>query len=92
MTTLLVINVYTGMSLADKYAVKVIGCHGPSMLPTIDRSDNLLLVDCFTTRFLRKPRKGEVIIADNPTKPEATVVKRVLFDEGEMAEFYSERE
>ena len=92
MTTLLVVNVFTGMSLADKYVVKVIGCQGPSMLPTIDRSDNLLVVDCFTTRFVRKPRKGEVIIAENPTKPDATVVKRVLFNEGEMAEFYSERE
>ena len=80
------------MMLADKYLFKVIGCQGPSMLPVFDLSDNLLFVDCFTTRFIRYPRKGEIVITDNPFKPGATLVKRVINVEGEMAEFYSSRD
>ena len=77
------------MMLTDKYLFKVIGCHGPSMLPTIEIKDNLVVVDCFTTRFLRNPKKGEIVIAENPFKKSATLVKRVLYLENEMAEFYS---
>ena len=90
-TSLLIFNVYAGMTLMDKYFFKVIGCHGPSMIPTFDKSDNLLIVDCFTTRFVRKPNKGEIVIADNPFKHDATLVKRVLWVEQEMAEFWSDR-
>ena len=61
------------------------------MLPTIDSSDNLIVLDCFTTRFLRKPRKGEIILAENPFKPGHTIVKRVLNVEGEYADFYDKR-
>ena len=88
--TLLVFNVYAGMCLFDKYGVRIITCHGPSMVPTIDKSDNIMLVDSFTTTFLREPRKGEIILVDNPFK-DATLVKRVLYTETEMAEFYSKR-
>ena len=80
------------MMLTDRYLFKVIGTHGPSMLPTIEAKDNLVIVDCFTTRFIRKPKKGEIVIAENPFKESATLVKRVIFIENEMAEFYSYRE
>ncbi len=62
------------------------------MLPTIDIKDNLLLLDCFTPRFIRNPRKGEIVVAINPYKSGATLVKRVINTEGEMAEFFSPRE
>ena len=62
------------------------------MLPAIDERDNLVMLDCFTTRFLRKPMKNEVIMAENPFKPGYTIVKRVLYLEGEMAEFWSHRD
>ena len=80
------------MMLTDKYGFKVIGCHGPSMLPTIDAKDNLVVVDCFTTRFVRKPKKGEIVISENPFKQNGTLVKRVVFTEGETASFFSHRE
>ena len=66
------------MMITDKYVLKIIGCHGPSMFPTLDQKDNLLLVDCFTNKFLRNPRKGEIVICDNPYKPGATLVKRII--------------
>ena len=57
------------------------------MLPTIDESNNLLLLDCFTTKFVRYPKKHEVILAENPLKPGHTIVKRVVGLEGEEIEF-----
>ena len=62
------------------------------MLPVFEVNDNLLMVDCFTTRFIRNPRIGEIVITDNPFKPGATLVKRVIKCEGEMVEFYSYRD
>ena len=75
--------------LTEKYAVRIIGCQGPSMEPTMEARDNLLLLDCFTPNFIRWPKRGEIIIAQNPFKPGFTLVKRVLFLEGELAKFYS---
>ena len=46
-------QLYAGMMLSDKYTVRVVGVQGPSMLPAIDERDNLVMLDCFTTRFLR---------------------------------------
>ncbi|CDW83680.1 mitochondrial inner membrane protease subunit 1 [Stylonychia lemnae] len=71
---------------------KIVGVNGPSMLPNIDSNNSILFLDCFTTNFLRKPRIGDVIVAQNPLKPRgATVVKRVLYVEGEIAEFFDIR-
>ena len=68
------------------------GVTGPSMCPTLDDNDNLVMVDCFTTSMLRYPRKGEVVMASNPYKPCYTVIKRVLYTEGEMANVYSSKD
>ena len=65
-----------GKLLLDHYFYKIVPVDGVSMLPTIDQRDNLILVDCFTPMFIRKPRRGEVIFAENPLKAH-TVVKRV---------------
>ena len=56
----------------------------------MEARDNLLLLDCFTPNFIRWPKRGEIIIAQNPFKPGFTLVKRVLFLEGELAKFYSQ--
>ena len=80
------------MMLADKYLFRVIGTSGPSMLPTFDTNNNLLIVDQFTPKFIRKPKVGEIVILSNPFKPSATLVKRITASEGKMAEFWSHRE
>ena len=59
------------------------------MVPTLDMSDNLIMLDCFTTKFIRHPRKGEVVMCQNQHKIGSTIIKRVLFTEGETAEFFS---
>jgi hypothetical protein len=48
------------------------------MLPTIDDRDNLVILDCFTLKFIRSPKVGEVVIAENPFKPGHTLCKRVI--------------
>jgi len=85
----LTMQLYAGLLLSDRYGCRCVGISGPSMLPVLEQKDNLVFLDCFTTRFVRYPRKGEVVMAENPFKPGFTIVKRVLFMEGEMAEFYS---
>ena len=84
-------HLYSALMLSEKYTWRVIGVTGPSMMPTLDPRDNLVLLDCFTLAFLRGPRKGEVIMAQNPFKPGYTVIKRVLYTEGELAKFYSDK-
>ena len=84
-------HLYAGLMLSEKYTFRFIGVTGPSMMPTLDPRDNLVMLDCFTINFLRGPRHGEVIMAQNPFKPGYTVIKRVLYTEGENAKFYSEK-
>ena len=82
-------QLYAGLMLSERYSVRFIGVTGPSMVPTLDFRDNLVMLDCFTVQFLRNPLKGEVIMAHNPFKPGYTVIKRVLYTEGENARFFS---
>jgi mitochondrial inner membrane protease subunit 1 len=88
----LCVNMISTAFLIDHFIFNIQGVSGPSMKPTLDPFNNLLIVDRFTHRFLRPPRKGEIIIALNPFKPGVNVVKRVLYTEGEMAEFMDLRE
>merc|ERR1712086_395523 len=78
--------------IADKYTYKIIGTQGPSMQPTLDDTNTLVVLDCFTTKFIRNPKVGEIVMAQNAFKPGALVVKRVLYTEGQTAEFYSYKE
>ena len=83
----LVFNVISGAIIIDKYGFGVVGTSGPSMLPTLNTSNDLVFVDYFTTKFIRDPKKEEVVIVQNPYKQSATLVKRVKFTAGETAEY-----
>ena len=77
--------------LSEHYLFRIVGVKGPSMQPTIDSSNNLVFLDCFTTQFLRAPKRGEIVLAENSFKEGNTIVKRVLFLEGEEAEVFDAR-
>lgn len=81
-----------GYFLSEYYLWRVVAVTGPSMTPTLDVKDNLLFIDQFTTKFIRKPKRNEIILADNPFKVGNTIVKRVLYLEGEYADFFDVRE
>ena len=49
---------YAGMMLFDKYGLRPIGLRGPNMNPTLEGKYELYLVDLFTTRVIRRARKG----------------------------------
>eukprot|EP00953_Heterococcus_sp_UTEX-ZZ885_P037571 19294-Heterococcus_DN1.PRE.8 len=51
-------------------------CVGPSMLPTINQSGDVVLLDCMTPRW-GTLQKGDVVIAHSPTDPNGSVCKRV---------------
>ena len=82
-------QLYCALCLADKFTYRIVGVQGPSMMPVLEARDDLVLIDCFTHRFVRTPRKGEVVMAKNPYKPGHTVIKRVINTEGEIAKFWS---
>ena len=58
----LVFNVISGCMIMDKYLFGVILTSGPSMLPTLNIRNDLVFVDLFTTKFVRDPKKGEIVI------------------------------
>ncbi|CAG9310918.1 unnamed protein product [Blepharisma stoltei] len=58
---------------------------GPSMLPTISDAGDVLLIDKLTPR-IRSLKKGDVILAENPMKPNNQLCKRVICGPGEVAE------
>ena len=88
----LAVQLYAGLMLSEKYSVRFVGVTGPSMVPTLEHRDNLVMLDCFTVRFIRYPKKGEVVMCHNPYKPGHTIIKRVINTEGELAELYSQKE
>eukprot|EP00953_Heterococcus_sp_UTEX-ZZ885_P037563 19293-Heterococcus_DN1.PRE.6 len=51
-------------------------CVGPSMLPTINQSGDVVLLDCMTPRW-GTLQKGDVVIAHSPTDPNGSICKRV---------------
>ena len=71
-------QLYAGLILSETYFFRFSGVSGPSMLPTLEARDNLVMVDLFTVRFLRNPYKGEVVMVRNPYKPGYTMIKRVV--------------
>ena len=85
---MLVSQAFMIYQLSEKYFFQFFIVKGPSMLPTLE-SESLLILDSFTTTFIRKPRRNEVISARNPFKRDYNIVKRVLYLEGEIAEFWN---
>ncbi|DBA02058.1 TPA: LOW QUALITY PROTEIN: hypothetical protein N0F65_000305 [Lagenidium giganteum] len=73
---------FAGVSYCLLQMVDTIKCVGPSMLPTLNRDGDIVLLDKITPRFSRI-RKGEVVIAKSVSNPKHTVCKRVIAEEGE---------
>lgn len=57
---------------------------GPSMMPTMSDAGDVLLIDKLTPRFTGL-RKGDVIISENPMKPNSQLCKRIISGPGEIA-------
>ena len=68
---------FGGVSFCMLQLIDAIMCVGPSMLPTLNRDGDIILLDKITPRF-RKLHKGEVVIAKSATNPKHTVCKRII--------------
>ncbi|KAL4437942.1 hypothetical protein ABPG74_001113 [Tetrahymena malaccensis] len=56
---------------------------GASMEPTISDTSSLICIKFPYQIFGRRVKKGDIIIAQSPVKPEVDICKRVLYTEGE---------
>ena len=61
---------------AQHYVLAVMQCVGPSMLPTIGRSGDVVLMWSTANGWI-SPHRGDVVICASPTDPTSTVCKRV---------------
>jgi len=71
---LLVLGMAAGITVGRRW-LDVVEVHGHSMAPSLLPGDRLL-VESRTYRA-RAPRRGEVVLAADPRKPERELVKRV---------------
>ncbi|KAE9050867.1 hypothetical protein PR001_g1991 [Phytophthora rubi] len=73
---------FGGVSFCLQQAADTVKCAGPSMLPTLNRDGDILLLDKLTPRLWRL-QPGEVVLATSMSNPRHTVCKRVVALEGD---------
>eukprot|EP01018_Ginkgo_biloba_P010905 Gb_30941 [translate_table: standard] len=76
------------MHVTSTYVCGVQLTMGPSMLPTLNMSGDVLLVERISTR-LGKIKPGDVVVARSPQDPRKTICKRVMGLEGDRVNFYT---
>lgn len=59
---------------------------GPSMIPTLHPSGNVLLAERVSRRF-QKPSRGDIVVIRSPENPNKTPIKRVIGIEGDCISF-----
>ncbi len=70
--------------VGTNYGVNLTYCVGPSMLPTIPEKGNMVLIDTFNYRVMKKKYKvGDVVICSCPYEAEKSVCKRVAATAGD---------
>uniref|UniRef100_K3X7G5 Mitochondrial inner membrane protease subunit n=1 Tax=Globisporangium ultimum (strain ATCC 200006 / CBS 805.95 / DAOM BR144) TaxID=431595 RepID=K3X7G5_GLOUD len=73
---------FAGVAYCLLQTADTIKCVGPSMLPTLNRDGDIVLLDKITPHF-RKLGRGEVVIAKSVSNPRHTVCKRIIAMEGD---------
>ncbi|KAL5577183.1 hypothetical protein UlMin_018882 [Ulmus minor] len=87
--TLTVAKVLCGLHVVNTYLGTVVLPYGPSMLPTISLTGNLLLAERVSTRF-GKVERGDVVLFRSPQQPRMVVTKRVIGMEGDTVKFVAD--
>jgi inner membrane protease subunit 1 len=73
---------FGGVAYCLMQAADTIKCVGPSMLPTLNRDGDIVLLDKLTPR-LWPLQPGEVVIAKSVSNPRQTVCKRIIATAGD---------
>ena len=58
------------------------------MEPVIDSRNNIVFVNVLKYKLFKTVKPGDIVVAENPFKPGYTIVKRVVYTENQMAEFF----
>lgn len=64
-------------------------CYGPSMLPTVNFTGDVLLVDKLSP-LLGKVGNGDVVLVRSPENPRKSITKRIVGVEGDTVTFLSD--
>jgi inner membrane protease subunit 1 len=77
---------YVVIHLATNYGMDLTSTLGPSMLPTLNSSGDILLVDkrLNLTLYQNQLCKGDVVVCQSPIDPTLTVCKRIVGMEGDV--------
>uniref|UniRef100_A0AAV1TUS0 Mitochondrial inner membrane protease subunit n=1 Tax=Peronospora matthiolae TaxID=2874970 RepID=A0AAV1TUS0_9STRA len=74
---------FGGVAFCLLQVADTVKCVGPSMLPTLNRDGDIVLLDKVTPRFFRQFEPGDVVIAKSMSNPRQTVCKRIIAQEGD---------
>ncbi|KAL3613713.1 hypothetical protein CASFOL_041787 [Castilleja foliolosa] len=77
------------LHVTETYICSPILVHGPSMLPTLNFSGDVLLVEKLSHR-LGRVVPGDVVLVRSPENPMKTITKRVLGVEGDTVTFLAD--
>ncbi|CAL1399717.1 unnamed protein product [Linum trigynum] len=84
--TLLVAKAYGILHITNSYLCTVALAYGPSMIPTINLTGDLILAERISPR-LRKVGVGDIVIVRSPVVPSRVVTKRVVGMEGDRVTY-----
>lgn len=77
---------FCAIHVTRTYALDIASVPGPSMLPTIDISGDIVLVDRISHRFC-KIVPGDIVIVASPENPRKVITKRLLAMEDDSVTF-----
>lgn len=79
------IQIFAFLHLSFTYGYSFSICTGPSMLPTISESGNIVLIDHFSYVFLNNEyKKGDVVVCLSPNDRRKNICKRIVATEGDL--------
>ncbi|CAN0891203.1 Mitochondrial inner membrane protease subunit 1 [Linum grandiflorum] len=77
------------LHITDSYIVSTTLVQGPSMLPTLNYSGDVLLIEHLSHR-LGKLEPGDIVLVRSPVEPRKIVAKRIVGMEGDRVTFLTD--
>ncbi|EOA37160.1 hypothetical protein CARUB_v10010493mg [Capsella rubella] len=79
-------KLYCFLHVTTNYLGFMAYAYGPSMIPTLHPSGNVLLAERISKRY-QKPSRGDIVVIRSPENPKKTPIKRVIGIEGDCISF-----